>query len=1089
MRNILILILLSLTLRTSLAQDTKYEIKHFSPEEYGKGHESSNWACVQDSQGLLYFGNAGGILLYDGVEWSFISLMNRSVWVKALSNAPDGRIYVGAQQEFGYLSGNQTGYPQYVSLSDSLGENRPYFSDIIRVWNWNDTVVFQSEESLFLYSKGHLSTILPGTSFHLSFLVDSTLYIRERDRGILRFREGRLVQIPGSEVFSNRGIFAILEGQEPGSLLVICREDGIWKVHPGFEAEQVYPKGSELLMKAGIYGAIRLSDNNIALNTLSSGIIICDPDLNVLKVVNKNSGLKVNGVLGLMQDYQDNLWACLDNGIVQLKYSSPLSFYGPESGLTGIVRGIGRSDGNLLIGTTDGLFQYQEDMMNGYRGFGISGKFNKEVRAMCEAGSSLLVASQYGLFEAAGNEVKLIYPEEFQALYYDSALNLLFAVNRTGIRIMQKENRWKTLRLIDGIRGQVTKIQTSALKGEINVWLGTSLDGVVRLKGTCIDDFHLDVYNESDGLTGNTWVIPFSIGQKVYFSQPAGLLQFADEESLKANLPDSLKNRPEFTRGYFEFVDEPLLADYSKMPFYASLDAGGRVYANIDGETGYLDQNQPQKWITDPFVLSEAGKTNVFYREDNGICWIGGDNGLLRFDENRQKDYSVPFKTLIASVKTHSDSLLFSDYLSGENPAPVLDYQNNGLVFNFSAPFFEGPERIRYSWKLDGFSKSFGPWQTQASASFSNLREGQYTLRVKGRNSYGVEGEEALFSFTVLPPWYRTNLAYSGYIVILLVSVYGGMRLNSRRLREKNKKLETIIEERTREIKKQNTLLAKQKEEILDSINYAKRIQEAVLPDPDESGSWLGEHFILFRPKDIVSGDFYWATQKNNKVYFCVADCTGHGVPGAFMSMLCISLLNEVVLKEGIAESNLVLDKLRHMIVEALKQKGIEGEQKDGMDIALCVLDRFKMELEYSGANNNLYLVRNQDLHDEMDYKILEMNGKKLYDIKADNMPIAIHVNMSPFKKNKIRLLKGDCLYLLSDGFADQFGGPPDLGKGKKFLSKALKTALLESAHLPMPSQGLELEMKLNGWMSYRNGDTGLPYEQVDDICIMGIRV
>lgn len=297
-----------------------------------------------------------------------------------------------------------------------------------------------------------------------------------------------------------------------------------------------------------------------------------------------------------------------------------------------------------------------------------------------------------------------------------------------------------------------------------------------------------------------------------------------------------------------------------------------------------------------------------------------------------------------------------------------------------------------------------------------------------------------------------------------------------------NIRLEGIIMERTAEIRKQ-------KEELTDSIEYASRIQRALLPTEKLLNEEFPKHFILFKPRDIVSGDFYWMTKVDKKVCVVAADCTGHGVPGAFMSMLGISFLNEIVNKLKITQSNQILDELRKHVMESLKQTGeAEDETKDGMDMALCVIDKEHKQIQYSGAYNPLYIVR--PLTDEEKNKIkkgeeLELprgalhNDKYLLNqVNADKMPIGISVkNLEPFKHNELDLKHGYSIYLFSDGYVDQFGG----AFGKKFMTKAFKKLLLEIQDTPMVEQGNILDDKLIEWM----GDL----DQVDDIIVIGLKI
>ncbi len=261
-----------------------------------------------------------------------------------------------------------------------------------------------------------------------------------------------------------------------------------------------------------------------------------------------------------------------------------------------------------------------------------------------------------------------------------------------------------------------------------------------------------------------------------------------------------------------------------------------------------------------------------------------------------------------------------------------------------------------------------------------------------------------------------------------------------------------------------NELKTKDKE-ITDSMYYAQRIQNSVLTSKKNINHILPKNFIIFQPQKIISGDFYWIDKIGEYIVIAVADCTGHGVPGAFMSMLGVSFLNEIVRKKEVTQANQILNNLRQQVIESLQQKGVAGEQKDGMDIALSVINTKTDELQFAGANNPLYLVREQELTE----------------IKSDKMPIGYYYKMDEFTNNEIKLNKGDKLFLFSDGYPDQFGGE----KGKKFLHKHLKRLIAETSSLPMKEQGKAMKKKLDNWMNYNNKK----YEQVDDITVVGIKI
>lgn len=303
----------------------------------------------------------------------------------------------------------------------------------------------------------------------------------------------------------------------------------------------------------------------------------------------------------------------------------------------------------------------------------------------------------------------------------------------------------------------------------------------------------------------------------------------------------------------------------------------------------------------------------------------------------------------------------------------------------------------------------------------------------------------------------RTILFFvSGFgLVVLLLALFIFRGLKAQR------KANKIISKQKEEVHHQKEIVEEKQKEILDSIHYAKRIQRAVITSDSYISQYVKDYFIYYQPKDIVSGDFYWALQVNNKFYLATADCTGHGVPGAFMSLLNISILNEVVIEKKILRPDLILNEARKDIIKSLNPTGSE-ESKDGMDCILACFDFENLKLEYAAANNSFYIVRNNEL----------------LICKADKMP----VGKSPkdnelFTLYTIDLQIGDTIYMLTDGLPDQFGGT----KGKKFKYKQLEEALLANNNISMEQQKNRLEKSFIDWKGN--------LEQVDDVLLIGIKL
>jgi len=297
----------------------------------------------------------------------------------------------------------------------------------------------------------------------------------------------------------------------------------------------------------------------------------------------------------------------------------------------------------------------------------------------------------------------------------------------------------------------------------------------------------------------------------------------------------------------------------------------------------------------------------------------------------------------------------------------------------------------------------------------------------------------------------------SGFLLLMALTffIFRGLR--------QNQKANRIITRQKEEVEQQKAMVDEKNKEILDSINYAKRLQDAILPPLALVKQHLPESFILYKPKDIVAGDFYWMEMVGDNILIAAADCTGHGVPGALVSVVCSNALNQTVKEFKITEPGKILDKVRELVLETFAKS--ESNVQDGMDISLAAISRRSsvggVEVQWSGAYNSLWYVQNNELKE----------------IDADKQPIGKNDKPTPFNTHKVKLQKGDILYLFTDGYADQFGGP----KGKKFKYKTMQQLIMDNCQLTMQEQKQSLDQTIESW----KGDL----EQVDDILVIGIRV
>jgi tetratricopeptide (TPR) repeat protein len=296
----------------------------------------------------------------------------------------------------------------------------------------------------------------------------------------------------------------------------------------------------------------------------------------------------------------------------------------------------------------------------------------------------------------------------------------------------------------------------------------------------------------------------------------------------------------------------------------------------------------------------------------------------------------------------------------------------------------------------------------------------------------------------------RQTLQRNGFIGgFVLMLAFAGVTYRSYRNKRKSHEI----------IERQKELVEERNRDISDSINYAKRLQQAILPSERSFTENLENSFILYKPKDIVAGDFYWMEKKGDVVFVAAADCTGHGVPGAMISVVCSNALNRTVKEFGITEPGKILDKVRELVIETFEKS--ESEVKDGMDISLCAIDINTREVMWAGANNSLWYLMNNEIKE----------------IKPDKQPIGKHEFPKPFTTHHLHLSKGDILYLFTDGYADQFGGE----KGKKFKYSKFKELLLNVSEKSMTEQKQLVEEAFNSWKG--------TLDQIDDVCVIGIRI
>ncbi len=446
---------------------------------------------------------------------------------------------------------------------------------------------------------------------------------------------------------------------------------------------------------------------------------------------------------------------------------------------------------------------------------------------------------------------------------------------------------------------------------------------------------------------------------------------------------------------------------------------------------------------------------SYFRNPETDEMFFGGIDGFNSFLPDKISDnHHVPAVRITSFKRFGKEVTLDSSIL--EKKLIELSYRDNFFSFEFVSLDYTFPAKNLYSYKMDGVDEDWSAPSSIRYASYTNLEGGDYSFRVKASNNDGVWNEQgAVIHIRVIPPIYKTKTFYSLCVIALVLGIWGFTKWRTKSIEQEKKVLEEKVAERTAE-------LAQKNRDITSSIEYAKRIQEAILPEMKEIQEHLPESFVFFKPKDIVSGDFYWFGVAKGKKIIAAVDCTGHGVPGAFMSMIGNNLLSQIIKEKGIIEPDRILNELNEGVQAALKQGTHEVETRDGMDVALCVIDPETREVQFSGAFRPLVV----------------MHGGKSEKIDGNKFPIGGALEQERnFTKVTRKLEKGDTLYMFSDGYADQFGGD----KGKKFMLKKLHELLASIVTLPMSQQRDHLEHVIGDWQGY--------HDQVDDILVIGIKL
>lgn len=1078
--------------------------------------QATIYCIVQDNRGYLWLGtDGGGLVRFDGIHFKTYGKKDgfNAQNIRSIMQDRKGRIWAGTQDE---------GIIVYDGLKFiNIGKNHGLAGDaVLCLYEDEQGIVWAGTDN------GGLNQITEADSFLVKVIDESkglsstAVFDIHKDKqgnlwlatfagiNILTFEKDtfRIEHLRKDREIKSDQIISIAE-QQDGTLWFGTYDNGAFSLspstgNPNFRLDLLARKINEFTLANGfpsrrIWNVHVSSSGEVWFASIEDGIIrhriSSDTGQKIFDQFTDKEGLPNKEMLCVFEDREKNIWFGTNGGGLCKFMGDIFSHYSEKDGLpSNNVQGIDMDSlGNLWFGTSGGgvvqmmLNKNVPEIKSYTIREGLSGNTVLSVSAGRGSHNRNLWAAVSNTGISQFNGKNFVNFTEADGLLDNSVYSI--CVDKNGIvwaGSKQGINRFDGKKFLT-ITMDDMKISDKDVSAIIqdkngNLWFGTG-GGLAKYSG----DGNITTFDEMEGLQhkkiiclaedpfGNIWIGTKNGGLyrfDVFTDDKIKIRHIANDSLLSSNSIRSII-----------FLDERKTGGSNKEMVVGTDKGIDRITFDDKGKILRVRNYN----ATDGLVGVECND-NAMFRDPDGNIWFGTVKGLTRFNpaaEIRSNDAPL---THITGVKLFFKDVDWKgrgiDSLVPFFNLPqslTLSYSDNHVTIDYVAISLSNPQKIKYRYMLEGADEEWSPDRKETSVTFSGLPPGTYTFKVMAAGANGKFNDQpALFSFRIDPPWYRTTYAYVSYVILLIGGTYSFVKYRERALQQEKKILEKKVQERTAEVVKQKDEIEKQKhmieeknKDITDSINYAQKIQKAILPDIERIKKALPESFILFQPKDVVSGDFFWFHEAapipsaGGMIYIAAADCTGHGVPGAFMSMINTSLLNEAI-NEGNVQPNEILNHARRGIIRSLKQKGEVGEQKDGMDIGLVSLkfNGAKTELQYAGAANAMYLIRKSE-------------NPSLEEIEPDPMPVAISPRMHDFKNNVLELQKGDSFYLFTDGYADQFGGP----KGKKFKYSQFKQLLISLQNKSMSEQHDILKRTMDEWKG--------SLEQIDDILVIGVRV
>jgi ligand-binding sensor domain-containing protein/serine phosphatase RsbU (regulator of sigma subunit) len=923
------------------------------------------------------------------------------------------------------------------------------------------------------------------------------------------------------EGLSKNMVWSILEDNK-GNIWIGTNGGGVNKYEPsskiGNNGNFTHYTEKEGLSQNKVWSILQDKIGNLWFGTYNGGVSKFEPPTKKFQFgsfihLTENEGLTDNMIWSILQDKSGNIWFGTCAGI-SIYLNQSFDYYTVKQGLPDKqVETIFEDKlGNLWLGTFSGLTKYDGSSFTSFSQ--NEGLINNRVFSIEEDKNGNMWFSQFGGISKYNGKTFTHYLADCGLGHYmvTSIImdknGILWLATNGGGAIKFDEETFTNYTTKEGLSSNYINNLLEDKKG--NLWFGTQDGGVCKYDGETFSH-----YTKKQGLNSNCIsCIQEDNNEEIWIGTDYGL----------SNLKLTAENGNSGTLTHFtekEGLSNNWISSILEVPSDNTnvtnlFIATGIGLSNLTIKSNEISNKKivPKQVIEDSYHLislkkkdglkCESFSINTALIDNKGNAWWGSDKALMKMKIKKYKYPSNPPKLQMnylainenyIDFRNLTDSLKDCLKLNGitfKKVAPFYNYPLNlvlphnlsHLTFNLSAIDWAAPHKIQYQYKLVGLDKKWSELSHEQKADYRNIPFGKFTFKVRAIGVAGKWSNTFEYSFVINPPWWQTWWAYGLYIITAISFIFYYIKWREKLLKKRQLELEQTVDERTHELLEEKKLVEHQKEiveekqkEILDSIEYAKRIQATILPSVRVVKKYLEDSFILYLPKDIVAGDFYWMesiqldnipmkqlyNESRHLIYFAACDCTGHGVPGAMVSVVCHNALNKALKEFGKRTPSEILDKVAELVIEDLNKNADDDDEiKDGMDASLCALDTDTGKLQWAGANNPLWLIR---------------KGQALEETKADKQPVGRSDERHPYTNHEFQLQKGDVIYLITDGYADQFGGE----KNRKFQKNRLKDLLFSMHQLPMDVQRNKL---YDAFINWRREN-----EQVDDVCIIGVRI